>query len=73
MEKVQRNFELYKIAEIALLALGIALSYVFKKNVFVYGIAIGLIIQSAVMLVADLFAEARGATYLEQVRAITSL
>ncbi|TAL33188.1 MAG: hypothetical protein EPN93_14235 [Spirochaetes bacterium] len=65
MEAVMRAFTTYKLIEIALLAAGIALTFVFRRNDFWYSMGIGLIIQPSFMLVLDLLAERRGEAYLE--------
>lgn len=70
MEVVMRNFQLYKVIEIALLAVGIALTYAFRRKEVLYGVGVGLVLQSSVMLVLDLFAERRGDTYLEALQAL---
>lgn len=70
MEVVMRSFALYKIIELALFAVGVALTYVFRQKEMLYAVGMGLVVQSSLMLVADLFAEKRGDTYLAQVRAL---
>jgi len=67
MNAVMGNFRLYKSVEIALLVVGIALSFVLGRREPWLSLAAGLIIQSAIMLTLDLFAEQRGASYLAQV------
>lgn len=68
MDKVMTNFTVYKTVEIALLALGIALTFLYRGRDFPYSAGIGLILQASLMLVLDLFAEHRGEIYLEQLR-----
>ncbi len=68
MEVVMRNFEIYKLIEVGLLLSGVALTYFFRRKELVYGIGLGLVLQSSLMLVLDLFAEKRGDTYLTTVR-----
>lgn len=65
MKVVNRNFEYYKAFEIFLIATGIILSYLFPNRIEIYSIAIGLILESSLMLVLDLFAEKRAIDYLE--------
>ena len=72
MDVVMRNFALYKLIELALLAAGIALTYAFRHREALYAVGIGLVIQAGVTLVADLFAEKRGDTYLAAVRTLSS-
>jgi hypothetical protein len=67
METVMKNFAIYRWVEIALLIAGIGLMFVYKNNnakQILFGVGIGLAIQSALMLSADYFAEKRGGEYL---------
>jgi antitoxin component of MazEF toxin-antitoxin module len=64
MEKVMAAFRLYKVIEIAVLAGGILLAFAFPAGSAWYAAGIGCIIQGSVMLVLDLFAEARGLAYM---------
>jgi hypothetical protein len=67
MEKVMKNFVIYRYTEIALLVGGIAL-FVFFRNQpgkqWWMGLAAGFALQAALMLLADGFAERRGLTYI---------
>lgn len=66
MEKVMRNFTIYKYVEIALLIAGIVLVVLYRTNEskqFLYGVGIALAIQAAVSLGADVMAEKRGGEY----------
>lgn len=70
MEKVNKSFRLYRAIESALLIGGTALYFIMKnKDLFWCGIALGLIIQSGLMLVADNFAERRADKYTDELRA----
>jgi hypothetical protein len=71
MEKVMANFRIYKVIELLVLALGVALTFAFSDRDFVYSAGIGCIAQGAFMLVLDLFAEHRGEAYLSAVRALS--
>ena len=73
MEVVMRNFALYKGVEIALLLVGVALTYAFRQKELVYGIGVGLVMQASLMLVLDLFAERRGDEYLSALRALPAV
>jgi hypothetical protein len=64
MAVVMKNFGLYKIIEIALLGIGIALVLFMRPSDLAVGIGAGLIIQSAFMLTLDMFAEFRAETYI---------
>jgi hypothetical protein len=70
MKKVSASFELYKVIEIALLAGGIGLTYLFSRNPRLYAVGIGLILQASLMLILDLFAERRADRYVEQIAAL---
>lgn len=67
MEKVNRNFVIYRWVEIALLAAGVILILVHGRNPggtsFWYGFGIALALQSFLMLGADYFAEKRALKY----------
>jgi hypothetical protein len=64
METVMKNFRVYKRIEIILLAIGIVLTFALRKNNLWNLVGIGLIIQSSLMLILDLFAEKRAHDYL---------
>lgn len=64
MNVVMKSFSLYKMIEIALLAIGIGLILLMRQHDLALGIGAGLVIQSALMLFLDLFAETRGEDYL---------
>lgn len=73
MEKVNKNFVLYRYVEIALAIVGIALVFYFKNKMgdafqwgsskFWVGLGIALAFQSITMLAADYFAEKRALKY----------
>lgn len=65
MEVVMRNFVWYRWIEIILLAGGLLLYFYMQPLSLWKGLGLGLAIQSAMMLLLDLFAENRGKTYLE--------
>lgn len=67
MERVMAGFRLYKAVEIALLAAGIGLALAFPRREGWYAAGIGLLLQAALMLVLDLFAEKRGRDYLDAI------
>lgn len=69
METVVKNFKIYKWVEIALLITGIVICFV-TTGYTAYAIGIGLIAQSAIMLVLDLFAEKRAEVYLDFLRSL---
>ena len=78
MEKVNKNFMVYRYTEIVLLILGFGLFFYFRHNTdktFWVGLGIALAIEAAVSLGADFFAEKRAGfytnalkTYLDQLK-----
>ncbi len=72
METVNKNFTLYKWVEIALLLCGIIITFAVSRNSAWYAAAIGLILQSSLMLVADLFAEHRAYHYVDCINRFVS-
>ncbi|MCU0320930.1 MAG: hypothetical protein MUE72_00865 [Chitinophagaceae bacterium] len=73
METVNKNFVIYRYVETALLLVGIALIAMYKNNTekqFIYGIAVALAIQAALMLGADYFAEKRALIYTAQLKEV---
>lgn len=70
MAAVNRNFDVYKIAEMVLAVVGLGMvagGYALGGSRLVMGVGAGLALQSAVMLTLDLFAEARADKYTDQV------
>jgi hypothetical protein len=73
MEKVMKNFVVYRWMEIAFIIAGLVLIFLFRLNPdrsFWYGLGIALAIQGALMLGADYFAEKRGGVYTEELKKI---
>ena len=72
MKTVMRNFETWRWLEILFLITGIAMIFLFRKNeakIFLYGLGITLAIQVLLLLLADGFAERRGAAYTKKLEA----
>jgi hypothetical protein len=65
MKIVMNNFVLYRWIEIVLVLIGLALLFYFKSATMWKGVGLGLVIQSALMLLLDFFAESRGREYLD--------
>lgn len=75
MEKVNKNFVLYRWIEIALLLTGIVLIFLYRLNTersFWFGLGVGLAIQAAIGLSADYFAEARAKVYTTGLKEFTT-
>ena len=64
MQTVMKNFSIYKVIEMLLLITGLAMVAFWQRHDIAAGIGIGLILQAAITLVLDIFAETRGADYL---------
>ncbi|HEX5668078.1 MAG TPA: hypothetical protein VFX73_04685 [Chitinophagaceae bacterium] len=74
MEKVNRNFVIYRWVELALLVAGLILSMVYGQNPgrsFWYGFGIALSLQAGIMLVADYYAEKRALEYTRGLQSYT--
>jgi membrane-bound ClpP family serine protease len=75
MEKVNKNFVVYRWIEIALFAAGVILILVHGRNPegrgFWYGFGMALAIQSFLMLSADYFAEKRALNYTRGLKEFT--
>jgi hypothetical protein len=70
MEKVMRNFVIFRYTEITLIIIGVILMYGARQNSLWNGIGVGLFIQSSTVLLLDFFAERRGEVYLAYLRNI---
>lgn len=71
MDAVMKNFRVYKVIEMALLAIGLLMLALAQKSDMATGIGAGLMMQAAFMLCLDMFAEARGSDYLKAVMRFT--
>lgn len=66
MEKVNKNFDMFRYIEMGLLTAGIILFLIYRdKSMLIFGVANGLVIQSGLMLIADYFAERRADKYTD--------
>lgn len=74
MQTVMKNFSVYKTVEMPLLMIGIGTIACLQRHDLAagigIGIGIGLVLQSALTLVLDVFAEARGSEYLSAIQGI---
>ncbi len=72
MEKVMQNFTIYKWIEITLIIGAIILFVTFYSSpqTFWKGLALGLLIQTSIVLSLDLIAEKRGQIYIEKLQQI---
>lgn len=71
MEKVNKNFVVYRYVEIALLIIGFVVAFYFRDNnekQFLMGLGIALALQAFIGLGADFFAEKRAVEYTNQLK-----
>ena len=68
MDKVQTSFKLYKALELLLLVAGIGLCLGYRDTMSLYAAGVGLLAQSALLLVLDLIAEKRADFYVAAIR-----
>lgn len=68
MEKVMKNFVIFRYVEICLILLGIILMYSSLNDTLWRGIGLGLFMQASIVLSLDFFAERRGHIYLEYLK-----
>ena len=59
-----KNFIAYRYIEIALIIVGLTIFFLLPNHAFWKGLGLGLLIQAALMLLLDFFAESRGSEYL---------
>jgi hypothetical protein len=67
MDTVMKNFSFYKKIEIAFVIVGLLLIAFSPDRQFWLGFGVGMLLQGALMLTADVFAERRGTTYLQEI------
>ncbi len=67
MKTVMKNFSLFKKVEVALVPGGLLLIFILPQKQFWLGSGIGMLLQGSLMLTADIFAERRGAIYVERI------
>jgi len=68
MDKVMKNFVIFRYTEIVLILTGIVVYFALGKLDFWKGLGLGLFIQSSIVLTLDYFAERRGFIYLEHLK-----
>jgi hypothetical protein len=72
MATVMKNFSLYKKVEVAFVLIGLLLIFALPTKEFWLGIGVGMLLQGALMLTADIFAERRGHEYLQHISQLTA-
>jgi hypothetical protein len=70
MTGVSRSFGVYKGIEIAFVVVGLALALTRRAGRFWRGFGLGMLVQGALMLPADLLAEHRAAGYIRAIEAL---
>jgi hypothetical protein len=70
MQTVMKNFSIYKGVEMLLLIVGLGMVAFLQHNDLAAGIGVGLVLQAALTLTLDLFAESRGTVYLSALHAM---
>ena len=70
MQTVMNNFSIYKWVEMLLLIVGLGLVAFLQRDNLAAGIGIGLVLQAALTLTLDVFAETRGTAYLSALQAM---
>lgn len=64
MATVMRNFAIYKVVEVACILVGVALLLLAPSRELWLGVGAAMLLQGALMLTADAFAERRGRQYV---------
>jgi hypothetical protein len=70
MEKVNTSFRWIEIAEVVLIALGIAMALGMRARPTVSAVGMGILLQAALLLVFDLIAEARAHVYVAWLKSL---
>jgi hypothetical protein len=67
MDTVMKKFSLYKKIEVVFVVMGLLLIFFAPSKGFWLGIGVGMLLQGALMLTADIFAERRGKEYIRSI------
>lgn len=67
IDTVMKNFSLYKKVEVAFVVIGLLLIFFVPTREFWLGIGVGMLLQGALMLTADIFAERRAIAYIIEI------
>jgi tetrahydromethanopterin S-methyltransferase subunit B len=76
MEKVMKNFAVYRWMEIGIAIGGLLLIMFFRTNperALWYGLGVGLVVMALIALVLDFFAEKRGWEYLDGLKSFLKM
>jgi hypothetical protein len=72
MRRVMRSFGFLKLVWVALIAAGAAMVMAARSRPAVVGVGMALLVEAAVMLAFDVFAERRGAEYVQFLEGLAS-
>ncbi len=70
MKAVRSSFTVYKAIEVAFIGIGLLLAMLGSLHRFWRGIGLGMLLQGALMLPADLVAEDRADIYMRQIESL---
>lgn len=70
MKSVRAGFLVYKVVEVAFIVIGLVLAFARGLHRFWRGLGLGMLVQGALMLPADLIAEERAAVYQARLQAL---
>jgi hypothetical protein len=70
MEKVTTSFRWIEIAEVVLIAVGVAMALGMRSRPTVSAVGMGILLQATLLLVFDLIAEARAHVYVAWLRSL---
>lgn len=70
MKTVRSSFMIYKAVEVGFIVIGLVLAFTRRLHRFWRGMGLGMLVQGALMLPADLLAEERAGVYLAQLEAL---
>ena len=73
MQKVTKNFTIYKWTEIGLIMVGVGLFVAYSnqpEKALLYGVGLALIVQGIILFTADLIAAKRADIYLQQLETL---
>lgn len=72
MSRIQKNFIIIQYVELALIVVAAVVAVTQKHRPWVFGIALGVLLNAALLLAVDLVAERRGAVYLKAIESQTN-
>jgi hypothetical protein len=73
MDTVMKSFSLYKKVEVVFVIIGLLLILFVPMKEFWLGVGVAMLLQGALMLTADIFAERRGKEYIRSIETTPNL